>query len=414
MYEDHEEFGSGFSHSAGYGRCHRKCTSWEHSIHMIAQSQEHKDSQGAGSSSLSARRVPSVTLAYKVKLHPTRVKGDMLGLLCNLFRREQHEALDFLDGVVAQEGKLLLKGKSQAGQGEFAQRVQRRAFLDWQRARKAARATKQQMKLPYLKAEMCDAAEVQEPRKATGFDLWVHMEGLSKDCQLYLPAKNHKALNRALEQPGATLSKAAQVFRKNGKWYAWVYVKCPLQPVYEPKGWYGNDVGVRASVTRSDGYQGPDLRPTLERQRQRQGERQRQGYPADFGQQTPQRQALAYEARLLVSVALAAGRGIALEDPKRLPRWKQWAARYFAKRVVLLASLVGVPVRLVNPPYTSQTCPVCSSRDTFRGRTLSRCRQCGYTHNSDFWAARNIAHRACDLRSREKVTSSLHPGGGEA
>ena len=46
----------------------------------------------------------------------------MLGMLCALFAREQHTQLDFLDGIVAQEGKLLLKGKSQAGTGEFKQR----------------------------------------------------------------------------------------------------------------------------------------------------------------------------------------------------------------------------------------------------------------------------------------------------
>lgn len=356
----------------------------------------------------------SVTRAYKVKLYPTRVKSDMLGMLCGLFQQLHHQALNDFDSYLAKEGKLVLKGKSQAGQGEFAQRVRRRAYLDWQRARKATRATKRQMKIPYLRAEMCDAAEVQEPRKAKGFDLWVHIEGLSRDCQLYLPAKKHKALNRTLEQPGAALSKAAQVFRKNGKWYAWVYVKCPLQPVCEPKGWYGNDVGVRASVTRSDGYRGPDLRPILKKQKERQAERQRQGYPADFGQQTPQRQALAREAKKLVSVALATDRGIVLEDPNRLPRWKQWAARYLARRVVLLASLVGVPVRFVAPLYTSVTCSLCGSVSTFRRAEYFRCRRCGFTHNADQNAARNLVRRACDLRSREKVASSLHPGGGEA
>lgn len=375
---------------------------------MIAQLQKHQALQGV------ERAMPSIARAYKVKLYPTRVKGDVLGMLCGLFQKLHHQALDDFDSCVAKEGKLILKGKSQAGRGEFDQRARRRAYLDWQRARKAARATKRQMKLPYLQAEMCDAAEVQEPRVARGFDLWVHIEGLSRDCQLYLPAKKHKALNNALEQPGATLSKATQVFRKNGKWYAWVYVKCPHQPAYEPKGWYGNDVGVRTSVTRSDGYQGPDLRPILKKQKEKQAERQRQGYPADFGRQTPQRQALAHEAKKLVSVALATGRGIVLEDPKRLPRWRQWAARYFAKRVVLLASLVGVPVRFVAPPYTSATCSSCGAVSSFRRAEYFRCQCCGFTHNADQNAARNIARRACELRSRKKVVSSLHSGEGEA
>ena len=340
----------------------------------------------------------SLTLAYRVKLYPNRIKSDMLSMLCDYFVREQHHALDILDGIVAQEGKLVLKGKSQAGQGEFKQRVRYRAVNDYKRAKKAAKALKKQMKLPYLHAELCDAAEVQKPRKATGFDLWVHMEGLSRDCQLYLPAKKHKALNRALEHPGATLSKATQVMRRNGCWYAIVYVKCPLPKVQEPKKWVGVDVGLRSSVTHSDGYQGPDLRPVLKKQKARTAERQRQGVPHSFGCQTPQRQVLAHEARKLVNVSQSTGQGIGLEDPRRLPRYKQWAGRYLASRVQLLASLVGIPVQLIAPPYTSVTCSVCGAVETGqRHKELFRCWTCGYTANADFNAARNI-RRASSLR----------------
>ena len=161
-----------------------------------------------------------ITLAYRVKLDVTRIKSDMLGMLCDYFAKEQHKALDLLDSIVAQEGKLILKGKSQAGEGEFKQRVRYRAANDYRRARKAAKALKKQMKLPYLHAELCDAAEVQEPRKATEFDMWIHIEGMSRDCQLYLPARKHRALNRALERSGAKLGKSAQVMRRKGKWYA--------------------------------------------------------------------------------------------------------------------------------------------------------------------------------------------------
>lgn len=355
----------------------------------------------------------TLTLAYRVKLDVTRIKSDMLGMLCDFFQREHHAQLDFLDSIVAQEGRLVLKGKSQAGEGEFKQRVRYRAANDYKRARKAAKALKKQLKLPYLHAELCDAAEVQEPRKAISFDLWVHIEGLSRDCQLYLPARKHRALNRALDYPSASLCKSAQVMRRKGKWYAIVYVRCALPEPCEVKEWYGNDVGVRASVTRSDGYQGPDLHPILKAQKKRTAERQRQGMPHDFGRQTPQRQALAREARLLVSVALATGRGIALEDPKRLPRYKQWAARYFAKRVALLASLVGVQVTLIAPPYTSITCSKCGSVETFRYRSCFRCHRCGYTANADFNASCNIRARACHYGGSHKSPKSLLPGGGE-
>lgn len=339
-------------------------------------------------------------VGYKIKLYPNLVKSDMLSMLCALFAREHAKALDFCAEIVAQERALVLKGKSQTGQGEFKQRVRRRAAIDYQRAKKAARALKRSHVLPYLTAELCDSCEVQEPRKAKSFDLWIHVEGLSRDCQLYIPARKHTALTRTLALPGAQLSKAAEVFRKNGKWYARVAVKYPIPEVQKTTDWLGGDVGLRSCITRSDRYQGRDLRPILQRQKERQAERQRQGHPHDFGCQTPQRQVLAYESRRMVTLAKKTGRGIALEDPKRLPRYKQWAGRYLANRVQLLAAQVGVPVALIAPPYTSITCPECGSVEKQqRHRELFRCWRCGYTANADFVGSRNIARRASLLRS---------------
>jgi len=51
-------------------------------------------------------------------------------MLCDLFAREQHQALDFLDGIVAETGKLSLKGKSQAGEGEFKRRERYRSLKE--------------------------------------------------------------------------------------------------------------------------------------------------------------------------------------------------------------------------------------------------------------------------------------------
>ena len=347
----------------------------------------------------------SLMLAYRVKLYPSRVKSDLLTLLCDLFQREHHSALDLLDGIVAQEGKLVLKGKSQKGQGEFKQRVRYRAVNDYQRARKAAKALKKQMKLPYLHAELCDAFEVQQPKKAKEFDLWLHAEGMpnkTKDCQLLIPARKHKALNRALEHPGAMLAKSAQVMCYKDTWYAIVYVKCPLPEQKKPQKWLGVDVGLRTAVTRSDGYSGPDLRPVLAKQKARQAARQKNHHPADFGRQTPQKQTIAIEAKKLVLVAQASGAGIAIEDPKRLPRYEQWAGRYLAKRLDVLAPLVGVPLALIAPPYTSITCPACGSVEKRqRHKKLFRCWRCGYTHNADFVGSRNIRSRVSLLRSAE-------------
>lgn len=259
-----------------------------------------------------------------------------------------------------------------------------------------------------LKAELIDSAEVQQPRNAKGFDCWIMIRGTTttpgRNGGFYIPAKRHRAINRTLALPGAQLNESAEVFRKNGKWYARVSVSVPLAEVQQSKGWLGVDVGVRAAVTRSDGYQGPDLRPILKRQRDRRAQHQRQGIDRS-STTSPSRQVIAREARRAVSVALRSGRGIALEDPKRLMRWKQHAARFFGKRVLLLAAIHGLAVQVIGPPYTSLTCSFCGHVEPGqRHKEAFRCRRCGYTANRDFNAARNICHKAT------RVTASSHHG----
>ena len=51
------------------------------------------------------------------------------------------------------------------------------------------------------------------------------VQGVGK---LYLPAKKHRAINRTLALPGATLCAQGEVFRKNGKWYVRCGVKVPV------------------------------------------------------------------------------------------------------------------------------------------------------------------------------------------
>jgi Putative transposase DNA-binding domain len=334
-------------------------------------------------------------LGYKVKLYPNRVKADMLALLTHEFQRLHDDALKRLsDGYPAKAPSL--KGLAQAGHGEFRQRATRRAVLALQRQRKALGKAKKlcpfPAPLPALKAELLDAAEVQQPRRARSYDYWVHVEGLSRECQMYLPAKAHAALNRALTLPGARLGTSAEIFRRDGQWYARVSVYVPKPATMPAHGVIGCDVGVRAAVTYSDGRQTKGLHRVIRTQRDRLAGRQRQATTRQKHGLSHQCQVLAREARRCVTLAAKTGRGVALEDPSRLIRWRQHAARFFAKRVGLLASLHGVPVALVNPPYTSLTCSKCGSRDSFRYRRMFYCYACGHTTNADRNASVNIAH----------------------
>ena len=372
-----------------------------------------------------------MNLSYNLRLYPTANKADTLALLVAVFQRSHADCTSLL----GQEDRRLPSTK---GMGELRGRAYRRAYLDWHRQRKAtpvlkahaehtlARALKalpaiknprkhasvlrridksllilghmqrnqimygQDFKPPYLKAELIDSAEVQKPRKATGFDCWIMIRGTTstpgRNGGFYIPAKKHRAINRTLALPGASLNESAEVYRQGGAWYARVSVAVPMPEVQEPKGWLGCDVGVRTSVVRSDGYHGRSLKPVVDgpNRFKRKRRHNKRRYARTF-----QRQIIAREARKAVLVALATGRGISLEDPRRLPFWGGWAAREFAKRVELLTSLVGVARRLLKAAYSSRTCSRCLSRDTFRRKEFFRCRACGFTRHADENAALN-------------------------
>jgi len=337
-------------------------------------------------------------------MYPSANKADTLALLSSLFQRT-HAACTT---TLVQEGGRLPSTK---GLGEFIGRAYRRAFIDYRRTTKAGHIPGP------LKAELIDSAEIQQPRKAKSFDQWIMLRGTSttrgKSGGFYIPANRHRAINRTLALPGAKLNESAEVFRKNGKWYARVSVSVPLAEVQETRGTIGVDVGARTCVARSDGYKGCDLRPIFKKQRDRRAMQQKHGIDKRSNG-TFQKQLLSKEARSLVSVALKTGRAIAVEDPKRLIRWKGHAARFFGMRVALLAAIVGVPCIVVNPAYSSTTCPKCGKVERhMRHKETFRCWQCGYTHNADFVAAQNICHWGYRVTAVSQGLLSLCPGGGK-
>ena len=163
--------------------------------------------------------VHSVNLSYKLKLYPSVNKADTLALLAALFQRSHAECTSLLR---QEEGR----PPSTKGMGEFSGRAYRRAYTDYRRTRKAEHTP------GFLKAELLDSAEIQQPRTAKGFDCWIMLRGTTssrgRNGGFYIPARKHRAINRTLALPGAKLNESAEVFRKNGKWYARVSVSVPL------------------------------------------------------------------------------------------------------------------------------------------------------------------------------------------
>lgn len=112
-------------------------------------------------------------------------------------------------------------------------------------------------------------------------------------------------------------------------------------------------------------------------------------------------------SKALVGIAERTSRGIGLEDlrgirertrvrRKQRARHHNWAFYQLRTFVAYKACLAGVPVQLVDPSYTSQTCPLCGhcARWNRRTRDWFACSACGFAGPADHVAAMNIADRA--------------------
>jgi IS605 OrfB family transposase len=115
----------------------------------------------------------------------------------------------------------------------------------------------------------------------------------------------------------------------------------------------------------------------------------------------------------LVQKAKGTGRGIAMEDLSGIRdqttvskaqrsrratnrRLSNWAFHDLRQKIEYKAALAGVPVYVVDPAYTSQTCSRCGHREKANRRSQSEfvCQSCEHNQNADHNAAVNIAARA--------------------
>ncbi len=109
-------------------------------------------------------------------------------------------------------------------------------------------------------------------------------------------------------------------------------------------------------------------------------------------------------AKTLVKKAVVSRKALALEDltglrervtVRREHRYERHAWAFYQLRLFLAykAAWAGVPFRVVDPAYTSQTCSACGhcTRANRQSQSSFKCRQCGCCLNADYNAALNIS-----------------------
>ena len=235
---------------------------------------------------------------------------------------------------------------------------------------------------------------------------------LALEGRLIIPIKigeyQRARINRIVRQSDLIL--------RNGVFYLAITVDAPEQTPDDPTGSIGVDLGVIHLAVDSDGefYSGKEvdkvrentenLKSALQSKGTKSAKRHLKkisGREARFRRNTNH-----VISKRLVSKAKDTHRLIALEDLKGIGdstvrhsqrrRHKSWAFNQLRQFITYKAKIAGVIVELVDPRYTSQTCPQCNfiSKHNRVSQSSFICQVCGFASNADLVGAINISRRA--------------------
>ena len=218
---------------------------------------------------------------------------------------------------------------------------------------------------------------------------------------------------------------AELVRRKDGKWFLMAVIETDDLPPLDTDDFLGVDLGVENLATDSDGaiHSGDDVEQVrIKHQTLKQALQSAADLAANHRRRKRIRKKLKRigdrEARFrrntnhciskrIVAKAKGTLRGIALEDLKgirqrtrfRKPqrnRMGSWGFDQLRQFVRYKAAQAGVPLKIVDPKYTSQMCSQCEHVERGNRSSQARfcCKRCGLIDHADCNAARNIRARA--------------------
>jgi IS605 OrfB family transposase len=237
------------------------------------------------------------------------------------------------------------------------------------------------------------------------------------------------------------------VLRRDGKWFLLVTVDVPDGTKTPATDFIGVDLGVANIAVDSDKEppkeeERTDKTKAIDAKRISYASRRRALGKKSKGAARKQRRRLhkaakrteRKEARFrrdvnhciskeLVARAKGTGRGIALENldgirdritvrRRQRSRLGGWAFNQLRLFIEYKAKLAGVPVEVVDPAYTSQTCSECGYCEQTNRKSQSEfsCRACGYSCNADFNSARNLRLRARAAVNPPQGSENRHAG----
>ncbi len=330
---------------------------------------------------------------YKLKIFPTNSKSELIRYVLN---RGQLYLKSFL-------GHELFSGKkvSTEGQGQLANQMANLARNKAKAIKECSKTTGNKWNVP--KNPKPEVPVKLEKSKKSSYDYWVCVPNLFEKKKLVrVPAKSHKALNKAIKN-GWKLSSWAYLKSENE---IIVFVKKEVKKAEIPIDVIGVDVGLKRCITTSDGYRGLDLRPLIRSEKIKRSERfrQRTKYKQEISykrknDKTKIKQQINRYARSVINRARAQGIGVAVESSRVLINLKSgnlqgWARCAFFNRVQVLGKEEGVFVVGVNPAYTSKKCPDCRAVGNRDGINFTcenwKCNKVSVLQDADIVGGKNI------------------------
>lgn len=351
-----------------------------------------------------ARKVV-VHRSYKLKLYSNPTKTDTarytyvrFNQYCNLFM-----------------GRVFFGQKiSTKGLGGLASKALWRALKIFKAMRAAKNSTGKKTNVPFITRIGCPC--MLEKSNSSSFDYWISISNqFTKTSTVRLPAKSHKALNRALRQ-GWILSGWAEFKIINRHTYAIVKAYKTFKPMPAPNKIIGIDVGYKYSIVTSKGHIGRNTAHVIWRSKQIHSERRRQGHKISSKVKSTIKQVLDKEAKRLIG--RSGNVAFAVESPKVLANLRSgslhgWARCYFANRMSVLCKENGLRLIEVNPYQTSMTCSKCEAIDKQSrvSRDRFKCTTCSFELQADINGARCIALKGIRKIKTEKscMPESLLP-----
>jgi putative transposase len=200
-------------------------------------------------------------------------------------------------------------------------------------------------------------------------------------------------------------------------WYLLATCDVPVAPTLEIQGYLGVDRGIINLAADSEGeiYQGDLIEARRIWHQRRRTELQQVGTKSArkrlrilAGKQARyQRHVNHCISKRLVQKAERTKQGIALENLKGIilrtrvrhedkAKRGNWSFNQLEAFIQYKANRAGVPVKLVDPKYTSQRCATCGHREKANRKSQAEflCLKCGHTAHADLNAAVNISVKA--------------------